>query len=251
MYRRFLNARSPLRLLEKGLHGGLGRGNLGLVIAGPGVGKTSFLVGVALDELLRNKPVLHVTLDHNVQHVRDYYNTVFEELAHTTQLDENHVAARAEMDRLRRIRAYPQGSFDAKRLREALALEAELGPRPELVVVDGLDVAQRTAAELEEWASAARDAHAEVWMGASVSGERIASLAGRAPTARGQLQRDPGAGAGRGLRRAARPQGPRQPRRERPARRARSEDAAAGPLVGYEPSRRPIRPLLSVRRTSA
>lgn len=176
MYRRFLNARSPLRLLEKGLHGGLGPGNLGLVIAGPGVGKTSFLVGVALDELLRNKPVLHIALDHNVQHVRDYYDTVFEELAHTTQLDENHVAVRAEMDRLRRIRVYPHGSFDAKRLREALALEAELGPRPELVVVDGLDVAQRTSAELEEWASAARDAHAEVWMGATVSSERIAAL---------------------------------------------------------------------------
>ena len=32
MYRKFLNARSPLRLLEKGLHGGLGKGNLGLEI---------------------------------------------------------------------------------------------------------------------------------------------------------------------------------------------------------------------------
>ena len=29
MYRKFLNARSPMRLLEKGLHGGLGAGNLG------------------------------------------------------------------------------------------------------------------------------------------------------------------------------------------------------------------------------
>ena len=100
MYRRFLNARSPLRLLEKGLHGGLGHGNLGLVIAGPGVGKTSFLVGVALDELLRSKPVLHIALDHSVQHVRDYYDTVFEELANTTRLDENHVVVRAEIDRL-------------------------------------------------------------------------------------------------------------------------------------------------------
>ncbi|MCH8962850.1 MAG: hypothetical protein IH820_16455, partial [Bacteroidetes bacterium] len=53
MYRKFLNARNPLRLLEKGLHGGLGGGNLGIVIAGPGVGKTAFLVGVALDELMR------------------------------------------------------------------------------------------------------------------------------------------------------------------------------------------------------
>lgn len=176
MYRRFLTARSPLRLLEKGLHGGLKQGNLGLVLAGAGVGKTSFLVGVALDELLRNKPVLHVALDHSVQHVRDFYDTVFEELANTAQLSENHTAVRAEMDRLRRIRVYPQGSFDAKRLREAIALEAELGPRPELVVVDGLDVAQRTAAEMEEWATAARDAQAEVWMAATVSTERITEL---------------------------------------------------------------------------
>ena len=176
MYRRFLTARSPLRLLEKGLHGGLGQGNLGLVLAGPGVGKTSFLVGVALDELLRNRPVLHVALDHSVQHVRDFYDTVFEELANTTQLSENHVAVRAEIDRLRRIRVYPQGSFDAKRLGEAIALEAELGPRPELVMIDGLDVAQRTAAEMEEWASAARDAKAEVWMAATVSTERITEL---------------------------------------------------------------------------
>lgn len=176
MYRRFLNARSPLRLLEKGLHGGLGTGSLGLVLAGPGLGKTSFLVGVALDDLLRGKPVLHVALDHNVQHVRDYYDTVFEELATTAHLDENHAAVRAEIDKLRRIRVYPHGAFDAKRLREALALEAELGARPELVVVDGLDVADRSAAELDEWAAAAREAEVEVWMAANTPGERIAEL---------------------------------------------------------------------------
>ena len=62
LYKKFLNARSPLRLLEKGLHGGLGAGNLGVVLAGHGVGKTAFLVGVALDELLRAGRVLHVCL---------------------------------------------------------------------------------------------------------------------------------------------------------------------------------------------
>lgn len=176
MYRRFLNARSPLRLLEKGLHGGLGRGSLGLVLAAPGVGKTSFLVGVALDDLLRGKPVLHVALDHSVQHVRDYYDTVFEDLATTVHLDENHTAVRAEMDKLRRIRVYPHGAFDAKRLREALALEAELGARPELVVVDGLDLAERTPAELDEWAAAAREAQVELWMAANAASERITEV---------------------------------------------------------------------------
>ena len=51
-----LNERSPLRLLEKGLHGGLGKGNIGVVLAGPGVGKTAFLVGVALDEPDARRP---------------------------------------------------------------------------------------------------------------------------------------------------------------------------------------------------
>ena len=81
MYKKFLTARSPLRLLEKGLHGGLGKGNLGLVVAGHGVGKSSFLVGVALDDLIRGDHVLHVVLDQTVAHTRDYYDTVFEDLA--------------------------------------------------------------------------------------------------------------------------------------------------------------------------
>ena len=115
MYRKFVNARSPLRLLEKGLHGGLGAGNLGVVIAGHGVGKTSVLVGVALDELLRSGRVLHVCLDDTVAHVRAYYDTVFEDLAATTHL-ENEAEVHAEVDRLRNIRVYPPNALTASKL---------------------------------------------------------------------------------------------------------------------------------------
>ena len=100
MYRKFLNARSPLRLLEKGLHGGLGAGNLGVVIAGHGVGKTSVLVGVALDELLRSGRVLHVSTTSTISRVRAHYDTVFEELAATTHLKDE-VRVHAEIDRRR------------------------------------------------------------------------------------------------------------------------------------------------------
>ena len=110
MYRKFVNARSPLRLLEKGLHGGLGIGNLGLVLAGPGVGKTSFLVGVALDELLRGGHVLHVTLDQTVSHVRAYYDTVFEELAASTHLEDAAVT-HAEIERRRADWRAPEPSY--------------------------------------------------------------------------------------------------------------------------------------------
>jgi hypothetical protein len=175
MYHRFLNARSPLRLLEKGLHGGLGSGNLGLVLAGPGVGKTSFLVGVALDELLHGQPVLHVSLDQSVAHVRAYYDTLFDDLAATTHLEET-ASVHADADRLRRIRAYPPASFDAKRLREAIELESELGGKPSLVVVDGFCVEGSTREEIVEWRRLAEQARVELWLSASTAEERIPSL---------------------------------------------------------------------------
>jgi hypothetical protein len=173
--RRFLNARSPLRLLEKGLHGGLGPGNLGLVLAGPGVGKTPFLVGVALDDLLRGRPVLHVALDQTVGHVRAHYDTVFEALAASTHLAD---AARThlEVDRRRSIRAYPAARFGAAKLREALEIEAETGPPPCLVVLEGYDLERAPEGELAELEALARGVGAEIWISASVATERVGAL---------------------------------------------------------------------------
>ena len=59
MHRKEINERSPLRVLESSIHGGLGAGKLGVVVARHGVGKTAFLVGVALDDLMRGRKVLH------------------------------------------------------------------------------------------------------------------------------------------------------------------------------------------------
>jgi hypothetical protein len=175
MYRKFLNARSPLRLLEKGLHGGLGKGNLGLVLAGPGVGKTACLVGIALDDLLRGGHVLHVALDQTVAHVRAFYDTVFDDLSSSTHLED---AARvhAEANRCRSIRAYPAGGFSAAKLREAAKFEAEAGARPELVIVEGFDLAGAPPDELRELKVLAGELPAEIWLSASVPNERVSGL---------------------------------------------------------------------------
>ncbi len=175
MYRKFLNARSPLRLLEKGLHGGLGRGNLGVVLAGRGVGKTSFLVGVALDELLRGEHVLHVTLDQTVAHVRAFYDTVFDDLATSTHLEAQAVA-RSEVDRRRSIRAYAPAQFSSARLREAVKVESEAGSKPALVIVDGFDLAAAPRGELAEIRALAQELEAEIWLSAALATERIAGI---------------------------------------------------------------------------
>jgi hypothetical protein len=175
LYKKYLNARSPLRLLEKGLHGGLGVGNLGVVLAGHGVGKTAFLVGVALDELLRAGRVLHVCTDHTVAHVRAHYDTVFDELAASTHL-ENGAALHAEIDRHRSIRVYPPNTFTASKLRDAVKLEIEAGARPSLLILEGLDCQTMARDELVEIKALADELAAEVWISSPAAEERVTGV---------------------------------------------------------------------------
>jgi hypothetical protein len=175
LYRKFLNARSPLRLLERGLHGGLGRGNLGVVLAGHGVGKTAFLVGLGLDELLRGGRVLHVCLDHPVSHVRAHYDTVFEDLASSTHL-EDEARVHAEIARRRSIRVYPPDALTPSKLREAVKVEAEAGSQPDLVILEGLDCEAIPRGDLDDYKALARELEAEFWLSASTAAEKVASV---------------------------------------------------------------------------
>ena len=175
MKRRFLNARSPLRLLEKGLHGGLGAGNLGVVIAGHGVGKTSFLVGVAVDELLREGRVLHVSCSHPVQHVRAHYDTVYEELAQSKHL-EDLGSIHGEIDRNRSIRVYPPNTLTPGKLRDAVKLAREAGAVPSLIVLEGLDITLLHRADVEDLRSLAQELPAEIWLEANSDKERAVAV---------------------------------------------------------------------------
>ncbi len=175
MYRKFLSARSPLRLLEQGLHGGLGKGNIGLVLAGPGVGKTSFLVGVALDDLLRGDHVLHVALDESVSHTRAYYDTVFDELASSTHLEEEAVV-RADVDRRRSIRAYPEAGFGAGKLREAGKFGEEAGCEPGLVSLEGFDLGAASRQEMLDLKAIAAEIEAELWLSVACPDEKVPGI---------------------------------------------------------------------------
>jgi hypothetical protein len=183
MYRKFLTARSPLRLLEKGLHGGLGKGNLGLVLAGHGVGKTPFLVGLALDELIRGGNVLHVAIDQTVGHTRAHYDTLFDELASQAHLDDA-PRVHAEVDRRRSIRAVTSASFGAAKLREAVKIQQETGSAPALVIVESYDAARATPDELLDIKALARETGAEVWLSVACPGEKVDGLPGALARAR-------------------------------------------------------------------
>ena len=174
MDQKFLNARSPLRLLEKGLHGGLGAGNLGIVLAGHGVGKTSFLVGVAMDELLREGRVLHVSLSHSVAHVRAHYDTVYEELANSKHLEDQRLIHR-DVDAHRSVRVYPPGSLTVAKLREAVETESQAAGPPSLIIIEGANLSEMSRAEAMELKSLANELDAEIWLESASSDEREVS----------------------------------------------------------------------------
>lgn len=162
MYRKDVNERSPLRLLDRTIHGGLGPGNLGVVLARAGVGKTAFLVQLGLDDLLRERNVLHVSVDSTIERVRAWYDELFTDLVRYTGLVDSS-AARLLVERHRMIQVYSDG-FSAERLRSvATILREHAGFVPGAILVDGLDWRTLKREEVAILKQLAGEAGAELW----------------------------------------------------------------------------------------
>lgn len=171
MHRKEVNERSPMRVLEQAIRGGLGHGNIGVMVARPGLGKTAFLVGVAMDDLLRGQKVLHVSLDHTVEKVRDYYDDIYAEIAHKREL-EDVWKVRVEMERNRRIHCYPPENFSVAKLREAIGFMKEHGEfEPVAIVIDGWKFQDKTVGDIRKIRDIAKELQAEVWMSATTHRE--------------------------------------------------------------------------------
>ncbi len=181
MYAKEVNEHSPLRILEKSIHGGLGKGNLGVVMARAGVGKTAALVQIGLDDLMRDKDVLHVALGQSLEHVQSWYDALFDDLAATTDLQDRDTV-RAQMVKHRVIKAYADQDLTPERLERALSMfEQHMSFRPSAILIDGYDwtgghtmrdpgtsyvpLAQ-VAADLGELKGIARRLGAELWISA-------------------------------------------------------------------------------------
>jgi hypothetical protein len=171
MYRRELNERSPMRVFERSLHGGLGRGQLGVVASAPGVGKTPLLVQIALDHLLRDRRVLHVSHVHTVDHVRAYYAEIFHELCVVSNLaDPDAVLLDVERHRLIFSLLDPSeavaGSTEpVSRIVEVIRFARSVAHfSPDVIIVDGFDPHLHSPSALSALRQAARASEAELWI---------------------------------------------------------------------------------------
>lgn len=166
MYTKEINERSPLRVFENSIHGGLGKGNLGVVMSRAGVGKTACLIGIALDDLMRSRKVLHIAFGDSVEHVREFYNEIFEDLRQTSHMDdaaETHLT----MEKSRMIHTYRGTGFSAAKLeKDTLFYKDHANFQPEVVIVDCFDFENTSETDLTALKDYAKNHNVELWLSA-------------------------------------------------------------------------------------
>ncbi len=163
--------RSPIRRLEKSMHGGLGEGNIGIIASRKGIGKTACLVHIATDKLFQEKPVIHVSYSSRVDYIIQWYEDIFKEIAKKRQL-ESAVDVHDEIIRNRVIMNFKQkGTKTDQVLKslEAMIVNGHFGA--DTIIVDGFDFSLFCADDLAKFKKFALDLGLEVWFSASLKGE--------------------------------------------------------------------------------
>ncbi len=161
----------------------LGAGELGVVMADAGVGKTTFLAQVALDELLAGHDVLHVALGQTLARVQARYDTLLGERIADRNRHERE-ALEVDVARCRAIQTFSDADLEPAQLATALnTFEQHLDLKPSLVVVDGADPGPRSllAKGIPALKRVAAEHGATLWLTARTSREQTGDLPATLP----------------------------------------------------------------------
>ena len=157
---------SPMKLLEKSSKRELGTGNLGVLIARAGVGKTACLIHIAFDKIFREERLVHVSLEDGPEKVTYYYNVIYHDLVKALEIRDEY-EHRLLIDRNRMILAYLNQSFEVERLRANLKnLIEKLEFNPGALIVDGLDFERVEREFFEALKEVAKEFGVEIWLSA-------------------------------------------------------------------------------------
>ncbi|MBE0567343.1 MAG: hypothetical protein IH621_15400 [Krumholzibacteria bacterium] len=172
MLQKSLIERSPVRIFDRAIGGGLGIGNIGVVLSRTGVGKTGFLIGLAIDSLLQGRKVLYISTKESVEHVTAFFEQIFHAMA--DDLGMNEVPQRQlMMERGRHILCYNRDFFSVEKLEQSAAfLKETTGFSPDMVIMDGTPRFEQTEPwEMEGIRRLAAGWQAEVWTSANLHRE--------------------------------------------------------------------------------
>ncbi len=173
MLKEELLKRSPIRILEKGIHGGLGKGNLGVFTARKGVGKTASLVHFAIDRSMRGEKILHISFADDPHHIENWYKQVFEEVSKTYKLEfKQDIFDSILSNRL--ILHFKKQSVTFESVKEKInSLIQDTQFSPSMVIVDGYPFEEMAPNQLENWKQLASELGGEMWFSATLHREKL------------------------------------------------------------------------------
>ena len=165
MLKKDLILRNPLRLIGHEGEDILNDGQFGAIMARAGVGKTAFLVQLALNSLLGGRNVLHVSLHDPVNKVVLWYEEVLRHITNEYNMQQIDQLWEAILPH-RFIMTFKVEGFSVPKLEERLTDLTEQGIfLPKLLLIDGFpfDGAERDA--LSQLKVLAHDNGMHVWFG--------------------------------------------------------------------------------------
>lgn len=138
MLKNELILKNPLRRTGYESDDILDKGQFGAVMARAGVGKTAFLVQLALNCMLREKKVLHISLDDPVKKISLWYKEVFSRIATQYDIPQSGQLWDAILPH-RFIMTFRVEGFSVPKLEERLTdlIEQDIF-KPDMMIIDGI-----------------------------------------------------------------------------------------------------------------
>lgn len=155
-----------MQMIQRTLGDPLKPGELGVVLASAGVGKTACLTHIALEQLLRGEAVLHVCIGEIPDKIKVWYKEFLKNLNESLPVED---AAKLEyrVEPLRFILAYLHQTFSPEKLEQSLNnLRDQAKFFPTMVVLDGLDFDGISRPMIEMLCEFARKQSVSLWMSA-------------------------------------------------------------------------------------
>jgi hypothetical protein len=155
-------------VFEKSIHGGLKAGEIGVIASPSGLGKTSVLVQIALDKLLQEKKVIHVSFTQHTDYVLTWYEDIFDEFIKKKNL-ENAREVKNEIVKNRVLMNFNQDGVSGDQiLRSLRAMIVGGGFKAEYLIIDGFDFSKMDRTLFSKVKDFAGDIGLEVWYSCTV-----------------------------------------------------------------------------------
>jgi len=138
MLKKDMLLKSPFRYLEHDIDTNVSKDGFGAVLSRAGVGKTAFLVQLALHNMIQGNNVLHISLSDSVDKVGLRYKELFQNLTKQHNVKQINELWDATLSH-RFIMTFRVDSFSVPRLEERLTDITEQGIfHPRMTIIDGL-----------------------------------------------------------------------------------------------------------------